>query len=218
MVDVTLPDTDTTRERILEAAEAVFAEKGFAAATIRDILTRARVGNVAAVNYYFGDKERLYVEAVKSAHVCCNSTIPLPEWRPGTPADQKLREFVHVLIRRMFQQQRPSAIQLMIREMAMPSPAGAEIVQEYIRPMAETLSGILADLRPDLPESDRFLFGCSIVGQCLFYRTNRNVLVHLMGDENFQMLDGERLAEHIAEFSLRGLGAISGQQSALSEK
>src|SRR5947209_971012 len=43
--DLTKPDTDTTRERILEAAEEVFAEKGFKQATVREILKRAAVGN-----------------------------------------------------------------------------------------------------------------------------------------------------------------------------
>ena len=46
------------RGRILSAAGREFAEKGFEAATIRDICTLASV-NVAAVNYYFGDKHRL---------------------------------------------------------------------------------------------------------------------------------------------------------------
>jgi len=69
-------DGDSTRERILEAAEEVFAEKGFNQATVREILKRAEVGNIAAINYHFGDKERLYVETVKNAHACCNAAPP----------------------------------------------------------------------------------------------------------------------------------------------
>jgi TetR/AcrR family transcriptional regulator, regulator of cefoperazone and chloramphenicol sensitivity len=203
------PETDTTRQRILEAAELVFAEKGFASATVRDILRHAGVSNIAAINYYFGDKERLYAETVKAAHICCNSTVPLPEWTTGVPAEQKLRDFIHVMMQRMFEAQRPTALQLMMREMATPSPAVAEVVRDYVRPMAQVLSGILAELIPDVPEGRRFLFGLSIVGQCLFYRTNRSVLVHLMGEENFEKLDVNRLAAHIADFTLRGLG-VSG--------
>jgi AcrR family transcriptional regulator len=55
-------DARTTRERILDAAEQVFAEKGLAAAPVRDIA--ARVGlNPASLYNHFAGKEELY-EAV----------------------------------------------------------------------------------------------------------------------------------------------------------
>lgn len=53
---------DDTRERILNAAEALFAEHGFARTSLRMLTTRAGV-NLAAVNYHFGSKEAL-VQAV----------------------------------------------------------------------------------------------------------------------------------------------------------
>ena len=210
-------ETDTTRQRIMEAAEIVFAEKGFEAARVRDILRRADVGNIAAVNYYFGDKERLYIETVKAAHICCNSNIPFPNWPAGTPAEKKLRDYIHVLVQRMFEPQRPAALQLVFREMATPSLAGTEIVKEYIQPIAKILSDILAELIPHVPDGKRMLFGFSIVGQCLFYLTNRNAIVILMGDENFQKLDVDHLAEHIANFSLAGLG-IKAQSPVVSHQ
>lgn len=48
----------TTRERILDTAEALFAERGFHPTSIRDI-TQAAGANVAAVHYHFGSKEQL---------------------------------------------------------------------------------------------------------------------------------------------------------------
>lgn len=48
-----------TTNRILKAASEIFCDKGFKGATIRDICTKADV-NVAAINYHFGDKIRLY--------------------------------------------------------------------------------------------------------------------------------------------------------------
>jgi AcrR family transcriptional regulator len=47
-----------TRERILDAAEALFVEHGFEATSMRMITARAGV-NLAAINYHFGSKEAL---------------------------------------------------------------------------------------------------------------------------------------------------------------
>ncbi len=81
---------DSTKARILEAAGGVFAAKGFESATIREICQLAGA-NLAAVNYHFGDKQRLYVEAVKHAHCSRAQEIPLPVWDETTPPAEKLR-------------------------------------------------------------------------------------------------------------------------------
>ena len=49
------------RERILDTAEQLFAREGVTAVTLRSIAAAAEV-NVAAVNYYFGSKEKLFEE------------------------------------------------------------------------------------------------------------------------------------------------------------
>jgi AcrR family transcriptional regulator len=51
-----------TKDRLLDAAEAVFSREGYRAASLRSITARAAV-NLAAVNYHFGSKRRL-LEAV----------------------------------------------------------------------------------------------------------------------------------------------------------
>ncbi|MGD0077896.1 MAG: helix-turn-helix domain-containing protein, partial [Sedimentisphaerales bacterium] len=51
-----------TRERLLEAAEELFARQGFDGTSIRELVTRAGCKNISAVNYYFGDKQELYEE------------------------------------------------------------------------------------------------------------------------------------------------------------
>ncbi len=52
---------EDTRERILDAAEALFAEQGFANTSLRAITTAAGA-NLAAVNYHFGSKDQLLRE------------------------------------------------------------------------------------------------------------------------------------------------------------
>jgi AcrR family transcriptional regulator len=53
-----------TRERILDAAEALFGEEGFEGVSLRDITGRADA-NVASVNYHFGSKENLITAVVE---------------------------------------------------------------------------------------------------------------------------------------------------------
>lgn len=197
--------TDPTRQRVLEAAEAVFAAKGFKAASIREIAKKARA-NVAAINYYFGDKERLYIEAVKFAHRACVAGEPFPEWSPGTPPVERLRDFIRVVTARMLTPQSQDSAQLMMREMAQPTAACVEVVQEYIRPMAHTLGGVLEELLPKASEQEVFLVAFSIMGQCLFYRNHWAIASLLMGEEAFRQFDLERVANHIAAFTLRALG------------
>jgi len=55
----------TTKERLVGAATMLFAERGFHGTTIRDIAERAGV-NVAAGNYHFGSKKRLYLEVLRA--------------------------------------------------------------------------------------------------------------------------------------------------------
>ena len=54
----------TTMERILDAAELLFADKGFEETSLRTITSKAKV-NLAAVNYHFGSKKTL-IQAVFS--------------------------------------------------------------------------------------------------------------------------------------------------------
>ena len=54
----------STRERILGAAETLFARHGFAGASLRQVTAAANV-NLAAVNYHFGSKDNLIEEVFR---------------------------------------------------------------------------------------------------------------------------------------------------------
>ena len=54
----------STKERILGAAEELFAQQGFSGTSLRQVTSRAEV-NIAAVNYHFGSKENLVNEVFR---------------------------------------------------------------------------------------------------------------------------------------------------------
>ncbi|HVX75673.1 MAG TPA: TetR/AcrR family transcriptional regulator [Bradyrhizobium sp.] len=63
--------TDQTRTAILVAAERLYAERGFADVTLRDIVAAADV-NLAAVNYHFGSKDELIAELFVTRSLALN--------------------------------------------------------------------------------------------------------------------------------------------------
>jgi AcrR family transcriptional regulator len=201
-----MTSSEDPRGRLLNAAGEVFAEKGFKGATVREIVERAGV-NIAAVNYYFRDKERLYVEAVKEAACAAKFHSAPPSWPAAMPAAEKLRDFIRVFASGLLDPNRPAwHARLMMREMAQPAAAAAEVVRDYIRPTAEILMGVLEELLPPgTPRLKRYLVGLSIVGQCLHYVHSRPV-IRLMLGEDFARLTPEAVADHVAEFSLAALG------------
>ena len=54
----------STKDRILNAAEGLFAQQGFSGTSLREVTSRADV-NIAAVNYHFGSKENLINEVFR---------------------------------------------------------------------------------------------------------------------------------------------------------
>ena len=58
------PQPFSTKDRILGAAEELFAQFGFAGTSLRQVTSRADV-NIAAVNYHFGSKENLVNEVFR---------------------------------------------------------------------------------------------------------------------------------------------------------
>jgi hypothetical protein len=61
-------------------------------------------------------------------------------------------------------------------------------------------------LGPDVPEERLHLIGFSIIGQCVYHRIGAPVLRRVVGEAEYSTFTPDRLAEHIAAFSLAALG------------
>src|SRR5262245_32752080 len=129
------------------AGARLFADRGFKKVTVRDIC-RASRANVAAVNYHFGDKLRLYREVLELAAESLRSTTEAArQGAAGCPPDEKLRRFVQVHLRRMLGAERDEWIHRLInREIADPTPALDMLIDHGLRPRLEYLSSIVAEI------------------------------------------------------------------------
>ncbi|NCA12305.1 DUF1956 domain-containing protein [bacterium] len=201
-------DAEDPRDRLLLAAGQAFAEHGYEAATVRDICLEAGV-NVAAVNYYFGDKRRLYIESVKHAHEARVKQVPLPEWPAGKPAADRLHDFVANMLERMLGfGQPPWQVRLMMREVLHPTDACRELVEDYIRPHFAVLVSILDDLAGGgLGEPELRRIGLSIIGQCFLYRAAGDVVGMLVPPAEIAALHTPaHLADHVTRYALAAIG------------
>ena len=202
-----------TRQRLLEAAGEVFAEQGFRATTVREICRRADA-NVAAVNYHFGDKETLYGDVLDYAHRCAMEAVPFAPVPDATP-EQRLRGFVHSLVRGFLTEGRPTwHAKLMIREMSEPTGMLDSIVENNIRPRFTMVKGIVQELLGGRG-TDEELRRCawSIVGQCFFYRFGYPVLKRLHPPLKYDDTEIQQIADHIASFSLCAIKELATRKS-----
>jgi AcrR family transcriptional regulator len=206
-----MPRSEKTRTEIIEAAGALFAEKGLKATTVANICQAAGV-NQAAISFHFGGKEQLYLALVRYGYEYALTQIPWPTWEPGTPATTKLRDFIVTFLRRAVADREPRwPCQLIMRELIEPTKACEEFVRGYVQPSVAILEGILQELLPaDFSPDRRRLIGQSIIGQMLFYKVARPVLQLLQAGGDLLRYDEpyiQRLADHIAAFSLAAIGA-----------
>ncbi|NIO06683.1 MAG: CerR family C-terminal domain-containing protein [Deltaproteobacteria bacterium] len=205
------PDKLGTEERLLEAAGEIFAEHGYRAATVRQICDKAKA-NLAAVNYYFRDKDGLYLAVMRYLHITATDLYPPSRGlKRGAGPEERLRAFILSLLNRLLGDGRPSwQMKLAARELIDPTPALDVIVEEAIRPLSQELESIVRELLgPETGAESVRLSMLSVVSQCSFYNNSRAVISRLYPEQTFSSQDIENLADHITRFSLAGLRSQS---------
>ncbi|MBS0196631.1 MAG: CerR family C-terminal domain-containing protein [Planctomycetes bacterium] len=201
-------DQSGTRERLLDAAGQVFADRGFANATVREICALAGA-NIAAVNYYFGDKQALYSQVLQHTLELARTQYPI-NINPTAPAAERLRDFIRAFLRRILDQGRPAWHgRLMVREMVEPTAALDMMIETTVRPTWQLLLGIIAELTATAPTSESAKLGAmSVIGQCVMHKHCQPAISKLYPSEKHHPETVRMLADHITAFSLAGLKAI----------
>jgi len=169
--------SEVTRERILSAAERLFAERGYDGTSIRAIVAKARV-NQAAVNYHFDGKDGLYREVLRAAFrsLTENQVIHAQEAN-AMSREAALQEFVRrqlwpLMARDEFSRQ----LRIFNWETVRPTAVFRKLLSEESAPFM----GLAIDLvRRFLPEADQHTLVVGaiwLVGQCSVFVRNREQL------------------------------------------
>src|ERR1041385_3917488 len=130
------PKTDdpVARAKILAAAEALFAEHGFAGVGVRQIAAAAGV-NGAMIHYYFGNKESLYRAIIENAAMTVRGLIAEATASART-LEERLTRFVKAYAGYLFGH--PHLARILLREML----AGGKHIMKVIPKYAATNYGM----------------------------------------------------------------------------
>lgn len=194
---------ENTKTRIIDAAGPIFAHKGFAATTVREICSAAKV-NQAAINYYFGSKENLYKEVFQASYStltpwCDMTDMPFDK---SEPLKDRIRKLVVRRAEEIFATELIHwKIQLMFRELNDPSLCCGASLQEYIIKDYRELYDILSEFfDPAIGECIRWKFIFSMLASIIYYRTS-DWLVRKMIQEDIreEFFNAEQVAVFVVD-------------------
>ncbi|MHC4061653.1 MAG: TetR/AcrR family transcriptional regulator [Planctomycetota bacterium] len=204
----------TVQQRLLDAAEELFSDHGFAGTSVRDIAAAADC-NVAAVNYYFRGKDNLYHKVwrrqlLRMRDERLDSINKVMSRNEGEPKlEDLLRSFAHAFIGPLVNETKARCLmKLMAREMIDQHLPENVFVEEIIRPTMAAMREALAKVCPTLHESKVPLVVFSLVGQLIHAVRVRTMFEHTDNAE-MPMLNLSEAVNHIIRFSAAGIRAYA---------
>jgi AcrR family transcriptional regulator len=199
--------SEYTRQNIMKAAVALFAERGYDGTSIRAIVSKARV-NQAAINYHFKGKEGLYFEVLK---VAFEGYLRLdnfdPERLKELPREEALRRFVHQQLRPLLARDQMSRyIRIFAWENVRPSKVLTNFVSAGAMPFLASATELVRRFLPaETSDQDAMCAAISLMGQCSVFVRNRDQFTkppfNLKIDEVFVA----RLTDLIGDLALKGM-------------
>jgi len=161
-------ESSTPKDRLLDAAEQLFASKGFAEVSVRELAAAADV-NLAAVNYHFQGKENLFHEVIiRRFSAQRDRTLgglqAVLQQSAGRPqVDEVIRVMVHEYLAGAMSN---SFLTLVIRDMhSGKSGTHIHFFKEMVQPVFKSFSQALMAARPNLGQEDVSWVIASIIGQ-----------------------------------------------------
>jgi AcrR family transcriptional regulator len=170
-----------TKDKILDTAQRLIGEQGYASTSVRQIITEAGV-NLAAIHYHFGGKEELLdaVIARKAGPVNAERLARLERVEKEAGAKPvAVRKVLEAFLIPMAEtaDQNPTFVKLMGRMMA--EGKLVEIVQRHFHEVVERFVGALRRSLADLPEDEfrwrmHFMFGA--MAQTMMFGVHSDVI------------------------------------------
>ncbi len=225
---------ELARHRLLQAALEKIGEKGYEGASVREI-AEAAGQNVAAIAYYFGNKESLYGEIIEGIISYLNRTFGgLAEeakrlsdtggMTGAHGADLLKRMLRVVLVEHLERNEIEKLRNVMIREQASPTAAFGRLYSAGMEPLHEFFSRTLAAASGEDPDSHQAIIRAhALFGQVLGFTVARSTILRRLGVTRLDKGHAELIARVIDEHvdficgALVAKGASSGGNPASAQ-
>jgi AcrR family transcriptional regulator len=199
--------SEVTRERIMKAAERLFAERGYDGTSIRAIVARARV-NQAAINYHFEGKDGLYREVLRAAfRGLTEDQLAHAGEASAMSREEALAAFIRRQLRPLLARDEASRhIRIFNWESVRPTPVFRKLLSEEAAPFMSMATDLMRRFLPEADHRTLVVGAIWLLGQCSIFVRNREQLagppVELSVDESAL----EWLAQTISRWTIAGLG------------
>jgi len=198
------------QDRLLDAAEELFCEHGFDGTSVRDLAAAAGC-NIASVNYYFGGKDKLYLEVWRRHLGVMRDTRlasieKVMSQKDGQPSlEALLTSYANAFVEPLVEREKGSRfIRLMAREMVDRHLPQNIFIEEMIIPVMTALQQALMRICPGLDEANARLSILSIVGQ-LVHTTMAETTLKQSDKPEIAKFDLAEVVRHIVKFSAAGI-------------
>jgi len=199
--------SDNAHQKLLDAAEKLFAEKGFDGTSVRDITTEAKC-NVAAVNYHFGGKDNLYTEAFRRKLILLRDVrVTRIDEVMARGAETTLEDLLRAFGKAFFEpivgvSNSSRFIKLWLREMLDQRLPATMFVEETFRPVFGSLQQALLKVCPGLGEARALSATHAVVGQLTHLLQMREFWAQEHDSPKFDL---DSALEYTVEFSAAGI-------------
>lgn len=205
-----MPQSDTVK-RILDAAEVLFAQKGFAETSLRAITSKAGV-NLAAVNYHFGSKEAL-IQAVFERYLTpfCQALDAklgeLEQEEGAVPLEKLFGIASRLALGSHGDEPRRAMIFFRLSGQAYSQPQ--DHLRAYLRQhygdVFRRFLAILRDTVPDVPPMELFWRVHFSLGAVIFTLSGMESLQRISEKDFHETVTAARITEHLLPFVVGGI-------------
>ena len=200
-----------TRERLIEVAGHMFAERGFEGVTAKEICARAGA-NPAAVNYHFGGLDGLYEAVLVEAEARARAADQFHQLMAAPmPVEDKLRVIIGLVVR-VIVSPGPSAwiVRLFSRELTQPSAIGRRTIGEATVPRLQGVRAMIGEYL-GLPEDHPTVALASIIQSAplmMLLIADRELLHTIHPALDLSPANEAALVEHFHSFTVAGLRSL----------